>query len=317
MASKAPGKHFRKGVSLVEITRMFPDNAAAERWFVEARWPDGVHCPVCGSANVQERATRKPQPYRCRDCRKDFSVKTDTLMHNSKLGLQVWAIAIYLLATNLKGVSSMKLHRDLSITQKSAWHLAHRIRETWQDVAGPFAGPVEVDETFVGGKRRNMSKAKRSELKGRGSVGKVAVAGAKDRATNQVSAKVVPATDAPTLQGFVRERAARGATVYTDDASAYAGLPDLFNNYRHDTVRHSVGEYVRGMAHTNGIESFWATLKRAHKGTFHKLSPKHLGRYVCEFAGRHNDRRADTVDQMRHMAAALHGKRLPYRTLTA
>ena len=183
------------------------------------------------------------------DCRKDFSVKTDTLMHNSKLGFQVWGIAIYLLATNLKSASSMKLHRDLSITQKSAWHLAHRIRETWQDEAGPFAGPVEVDETFMGGKRRNMPKAKRAKLEGRGAVGKTAVAGAKDRATNRVSAKVTPATDAPALQGFVRERTARGATVYTDDAAAYASLPDMFNGYRHDTVRHSVGEYVRGMAH--------------------------------------------------------------------
>ena len=96
MARKAPGKHFCKGLSFVEIARMFPDDAAAERWFIETRWPDGVHCPACGSVNVQERPTRKPQPYRCRDCRKDFSVKTDTLMHNSKLGFQVWAIAIYL-----------------------------------------------------------------------------------------------------------------------------------------------------------------------------------------------------------------------------
>ena len=317
MAHKAPGKHFRKGLSLVEITRMFPDDAAAERWFVETRWPDGVHCPKCGSLNIQERPTRKPQPYRCRDCRKDFSVKTDTLMHASKLGCQVWAIAIYLLATSLKGVASMKLHRDLSITQKTAWHLAHRIRETWQDHAGPFAGPLEVDETYVGGKRRNMPKAKRAKLEGRGPVGMVAVAGAKDRATNRVSAKVMPATDSPALQGFVRERAAEGATVYTDDAPAYASLPDMFNGFRHDTVRHGAGEYVRGMVHTNGIESFWSMLKRAHKGTFHKLSVKHLGRYVGEFAGRHNDREADTVDQMQAMAGAMGGKRLPYRVLAA
>ena len=186
-----------------------------------------------------------------------------------------------------------------------------------QDEAGPFAGPVEVDETFMGGKRRNMPKAKRAKLEGRGAVGKAAVAGAKDRATNRVSAKVMPATDAPALQGFVRERAARGATVYTDDAAAYASLPDMFNGYRHGTVRHSVGEYVRGMAHTNGIESFWSMLKRAHKGTFHKIDEKHLGRYVNEFAGRHNDREADTLDQMQAIAGALNGKRLPYRRLAA
>ena len=142
MCKKAPGKSFREGGSLIEIMRMFPDDAAAEKWFVKTRWPDGVHCSRCGSANIQERKTRKPQPYRCRDCRKDFSVKTGTLMHNSRLELQVWAVAIYLLVTNLEGVSSRKLHRDLGITQKTAWHLAHRIRETWKDNQGDFLEPV-------------------------------------------------------------------------------------------------------------------------------------------------------------------------------
>ena len=118
MTHKAPGKHYRTGLTLIELTRMFPDDAVAERWFVETRWPEGVHCPCCGSLNVQERKTRKPQPYRCRDCRKDFSVKLGTLMEGSKLGFQIWAMAIYLMMTGLKGTSSMKLHRDLGITQK-------------------------------------------------------------------------------------------------------------------------------------------------------------------------------------------------------
>ncbi len=137
MAHKAPGKHYRTGLTLIELTRIFPDDAAAERWFVQTRWPDGVNCPCCGSLNVQERATRKPQPYRCRDCRKDFSVKLGTLMEGSKLGFQIWAMAIYLMMTGIKGTSSMKLHRDLGITQKTAWHLAHRIRETWSDPGAP------------------------------------------------------------------------------------------------------------------------------------------------------------------------------------
>ena len=166
MAHKAPGKHFRRGLSFVQVSRMFPDDATAEAWFIKTRWPDGVHCLACGSVNIQERNTRKPQPYRCRDCRKDFSVKTGTLMHSSPMGLQIWGIAIYLLATSLKSVSSMKLHRDLGITQKSAWYLAQRIRETWQDNTVPFTGPVEVDETYIGGKRRNMPKSKRKALKG-------------------------------------------------------------------------------------------------------------------------------------------------------
>ncbi len=239
MARKAPGKHFRKGLSFVQIARMFPDDAAAEAWFVKARWPGGVHCLSCGSLNIQERPTRKPQPYRCRDCRKDFSVKTATLMHNSPMGLQTWAVAIYLLATSLKGVSSMKLHRDLDITQKSAWFLAQRIRETWADYIGPFSGPLEVDETYFGGRERNKHGRKKLHA-GRGPVGKTAVVGAKDRATNAVSAKVVKDTNSKTLQGFVADHAASGARVYSDDASSYKGMP-----YDHESVRHSVGEYVR------------------------------------------------------------------------
>ena len=149
--------------------------------------------------------------------------------------------------TNLKSVSSMKLHRDLKITQKTAWHLMHRIRENWQDRTEQFAGPVEVDETYVGGKRRNMSNATRKALAdtGRGAVGKTAVVGAKDRATNKVAAKVVESTDKATLQGFVKDHAEPGATVYSDDASAYDSLP-----FNHDSVKHSLSEYVKGDVHT-------------------------------------------------------------------
>ena len=148
MAGKGPGKNYRKGMTMMEVMRMFPDDAAAEKWFAGIRWPDGVECPRCSSRNVQERRTRKPQPYRCRDCRRDFSVRTGTLMQGSNLGFQKWAFAIHLMNTNIKGVSSMRLHRELGITQKSAWHLAHRIREAWDDHDGsPFVGPVEADET--------------------------------------------------------------------------------------------------------------------------------------------------------------------------
>ena len=319
MAQKAPGKAFRKGLSLVKLFEMFPTDEAAEKWFVEQRWPQGVCCPECGSFNVQTRPTRKPQPYRCRDCRKDFSAKTGTLMQGSKLGFKVWVIAIYQLSTNLKSVSSMKLSRDLEVTQKTAWYLAQRIRETWadnKDALAAFAGPIEVDETYMGGKVKNMSNKKRKERKeaglAQGQSDKTVVVGMKDRGSGKVTAKVVTSTDKPTLQGFVAGHAAEGATVYTDDARAYQGMP-----FDHETVNHSVSEYVKGMAHTNGIESHWATLKRAHKGTFHKLSAKRLQRYVNEFSGRHNDRCKDTLNIMGHVAKGLDGKQLPYRKLIA
>ena len=157
-----------------------------------------------------------------------------------------------------------------------------------------------------------MSKSRRKALAhtGRGGSGKVMVVGAKDRRTNQVSAKVMRSSEGETLQGFVKEKAAPGATVYTDEAPAYRGIP-----FDHETVRHSVAEYVKGQAHTNGVESFWSTLKRAHKGTFHKISPKHLNRYVKEFEGKHNLREADTLAQMTAVAAGLVGRRLMYRQL--
>ena len=315
MVKKAPGKSHRKGISLAQIFKLFPDDATAEAWFAEQRWPNGPHCPACGSVNVQIGAKHK-MPYRCREreCRKRFSVRIGTVMEGSNLGYQTWAVATYLAMTSLKSVSSMKLHRDLNITQKSAWHLAHRLREAFDRDGAAFGGPVEVDETYVGGARKNMSNAKRKTLTGRGAVGKSVVVGVKNRGTNEVRAKAVTSTDAKTLQGFVRANTEPGATVYTDEAAAYAGLG---RDFEHGTVNHSAGEYIRGQAGINGMESLWAMLKRAHKGTFHKISPKHLDRYVAEFAGRHNVRDADTLEQMAGVAAGMAGKRLRYADLIA
>ena len=173
-------------------------------------------------------------------------------MEASNLGYHDWLYALYLVVTNLKSVASMKMHRELGITQKSAWHLVHRIRKGWATSDGMlFNGPVEVDETYIGGRRRNMKKSKREALTGRGPVGKVAVVGVKDRETNQVSAQVVSDTTAETLQGFVGRNVISGTTIYTDEATAYTNLPN------HESVKHSVSEYVRGQVHTNGIESFW------------------------------------------------------------
>ena len=314
MAHKAPGKADREGISLIELCDMFPEEDCARRWFEAQVWPTGRCCPRCGSIRTHE-ASHAKSPYRCTDCRVYFSVKTGTALEGSKVPLRKWVFAIYLETTSLKGVSSMKLHRDLKVTQKTAWFMLHRLREVWaNDKDGNFSGPVEVDETYFGGKRKNMSNARRKELAdtGRGAVGKTAVVGAKDRATNRVSARVVPDTTKDTLQGFVLEHTAPDAMVYTDEAAAYTGLPRA-----HETVKHSALEYVRGDVHTNGTESFWSMLKRAHTGVFHKLSPKHLDRYVREFAAKHNLREEDTISIMRHVAAGLIGKRLKYRQLIA
>lgn len=308
MAHKAPGKHWRKGITLMQLAQMFPDNETAEEWFISARWPNGVACPKCGSLNVHERPKRKPQRFRCRDCRKDFSTKTGTVMQGSNLGYKTWAWGFYLMTTGIKGTSSLKLHRDLGISQKSAWHMEHRIRETWNNAAPKMAGPVEADETYVGGLEWNKHKDKKNPGT-QGGKGKAIVAGLKDHATGQIHATVVLNTTAATLQGFVLDNTAPGAMVFTDESNSYKGLP------HHATCQHSIKKWVDGQAHTNGLESFWSMLKRGYHGVYHQMSPKHLFRYVNEFAGRHNNRKADTIEQMRRMVRNTEGKLLRYDDL--
>jgi len=312
---QAPGRADREGMSVIELFKMFPDNASARKWLEEIRWGvDGErHCPVCGSLKTKAVPNEKPMPYHCGDCRKYFSVKTGTVMQSSKIGLQKWVIAMYLMSTNLKGVSSMKLHRDLGVTQKTAWFMAQKIREGWNEGkdSDKLDGPTEIDETYIGGKNRNRHTSKRQDVTG--GVGKEIVVGAVDR-DGDIRVKHIASNDGHTLQIFAETNIEQGSVVYTDTHSGYRGLS---YNYQHETVNHSIGEYVRGQAHTNGIESFWAMLKRGYKGTYHQMSAKHLSRYITEFAGRHNVRDFDTITQMEILAKGFTGKRLRYKDLIA
>ena len=243
-------------------------------------------------------------PYRCTDCRSYFSVRTGTAIERSKIPLRKWVFAIYLEMTALKGVSSMKLHRDLDVSQKTAWFMLHRIRQGLiKDDDAPFTGDVEIDETYVDGK-------KKPRIPGRGAVGKAVAAGTKERRSKRIKARVVEDIKKTTLHEFVAETVNSNATVYTDELRSYQGIPNP-----HETVCHSAREYVDGMASTNGIESFWATLKRSYHGTYHRFSHKHLDRHVGQFVGKHNLRERDTVDQMESVAVGMVGRRITYREL--
>lgn len=230
-------------------------------------------------------------------------------MQSSKIGLQKWAIAIYMMTTGLNGTSSMKISRDLGIHQESAWHLMHRIREAF--VAGAdksFLGPVEADETYFGGKEKNKHFHLRLKAKGRGR-GPRAIAGVKDRHARQISTSVVERPTTLALQKFVKDHAAKGANIYTDQSNAYQGLENR------QYVNHSIKQWAKGEVRIQGLKSLWSALKNGYRASYRKYSRKHLNRYVQEFAGRHNVRLMDTIDQMAFVARGMFGKLLPYKDL--
>ncbi|MDE0191603.1 MAG: IS1595 family transposase [Gammaproteobacteria bacterium] len=312
------GKRIAETISVVQLFRLFPDEDACYAWLEDARWQGRPVCPHCGGLdNIRAPAPSKPRHYWHKDCRKHFTVTTGTCMHSTKRPLQDWIYAIYSVLTARKGVSAMQLSKELGVQYRTAWHMLHRIREACGRGDFTLSRIVEADETHIGGKESNKHEAKKLKA-GRGAVGKETVTGIRERG-GKVKARHVERQDARTLIGFVEASVEPGATVYTDDAAAYGALPTMLNQYEHETVAHSRGEYVRGAAHTNGIESVWAVLKRSITGTWHHVSPKHLGRYVNEATFRLNEGNCevDTLDRMREYAAGVGGKRLSYRDLVA
>jgi len=296
--------------SLYEFFKQFPNEEAARLYFEAKRWKGTVSCGHCGSLDVAECKGHKPMPYRCRDCRQHFSVRTGTVLAESRLPLQKWLMAIYMMTTARKGIPSTQMARELGITQKSAWFLAQRIRETWMtSFNGDMGDIVEIDETYIGGKEKNKHTNKKLRA-GRGAVGKQAVLGILER-DGRVVAMPINSTDRETLHGIINANVQKGATVYTDEHRSYLNMA----GYNHHAVCHSVGEYVRDQAHTNGVESFWALLKRGYNGIYHHMSPKHLHRYINEFSFRHNTAEAGTMAFIDMTIEKMLNRRLTYKEL--
>jgi transposase-like protein len=299
--------------TLQEAILYFKDLETCTTFMAQLRWPDGVTCPHCQGKAVSYLSTRYKWKCMNKECHKQFSVKVGTIMEDSPIGLDKWLAAIWMIANAKNGVSSYEIHRALDITQKSAWFLLHRIRLAMQ--TGTFqklSGEVEVDETYIGGKARFMHKHKReAKIKGRGSVGKVAVMGLLER-HGEVRTKVIASADKETLHGEVKCHVQRGANLFTDEWKAYGGLDA---EYVHQVINHAE-TYVKGNIHTNGIENFWSLLKRSLKGTYVSVEPFHLFRYLDEQSFRFNTRKGKDVDRFVQTVKSVSGRRLTYEQLT-
>lgn len=305
-------KQFPK--SLIEAVRYFENPDVCRDFLVSLRWPGGVVCPRegCGSDRVAFVESRKI--WRCNGCRKQFSVKVGTIFEDSAIGLDKWLPAVWMLTSAKQGVSSYQMARALGITQKSAWHMEHRIRVAMRTESfnKPLDGEIEADESFFGGAAGNMHYYKKLSRTGgrRGSSGKAIVMGVLERG-GEIRANTIPSTRKSVLQNEVRRQVTPGAKVYTDALPSYRGLAA---DYLHEFVDHTF-EYVSGRVSTNGVENFWSLIKRSVDGTYHSVEPVHLDRYLDEFTQRFNTRRLTDAQRFRLTVASAIGRRLTYKEL--
>jgi transposase-like protein len=297
--------------SLMEAIQYFADPLTSVQFFAALRWEDGqAACPRCKSKRASFLSTRLM--WKCLDCKKQFSIKVGTIFEDSPIGLDKWLCAMFLIANCKNGVSSYEVAKDLGITQKSAWFMLQRIRHAMH--TGTFnklSGQVEADETFIGGKARNMHSDKRAaKITGRGPKDKTIVAGILERGGN-VHAVVVPTRRKQALQSEIREHVLAGSAIFTDELKSYEGLDE----FQHEVINHAVA-YVDGEVHTNGMENFWSLLKRGLHGTYVSVEPFHLYRYLDEQVFRFNKRHTTDADRFVQLCSNVAGKRLTWNQLT-
>ena len=298
--------------TLTGAIKYFADADTALNFMVSIRWPDGkAVCPCCKSSNAAFLATRRL--WKCRDCKKQFSVKVGTIFEDSALGLDKWLPAFWMIVNAKNGISSCELGRALGVTQKTAWFMLHRIRLAMQNGSmDKLFGEVEADETYIGGKARSMNNKQRSKRgRGTGGTGKEIVMGLLERG-GKIKLKHVANARRSILQSEIRENVETGSQVFTDALPSYNGLS---KDYAHEAIDHA-REYVRGNVHTNGLENFWSLLKRGIRGTYISVEPFHLFRYLDEQAFRFNERENDDAGRFLKGIVGIIGRRLQYAKLT-